>query len=140
VKLIQTGTKEDCGSGVSLPLWPRRWFSRSLCRAQLRVSSAGSSLGPAKTYREGSPWLGQRPIARPLFGRSTIEMRSACQAPEVLLASEQAAWVTASPRDTVKSYSRYQVVTAFVLVKCVRARISIFIGTSGVSDKTRETL
>ncbi len=60
--------------------------------------------------------------------------------PEVLFASEQAAWVTASPRDTVKSYSRYQVVTAFVLVKCVQARISIFIGTSGVSDKAREPL
>ena len=140
MKLIQTGTKEDCGSGVSLPLWPRRWFSRSLCRAQLRVSSAGSSLGPAKTYREGSPWLGQRPIARPLFGRSTIEMRSACQAPEVLLASEQAAWVTASPRDTVKSYRRLSGGNRLVPVKCVRARISIFIGTSGLSDQARETL
>ena len=140
VKRIQTGAKEDCGSGVSLPLWPRRGFSRSLCRAQLRVSSAGSSLGPAKTCREGSPWLGQRPVARPLFGRSTIEMRSACQPPRGAVASEQAAWVTASPRDTVKSYSRLSGGNRLVLVKCVRARISIFIGTSGVSDQARETL
>jgi hypothetical protein len=67
-------------------------------------------------------------------------MRSACQAPEVLLASEQAAWVTASPRDTVKSYRRLSGGNRLVLVKCVRARISIFIGTSGLSDQARETL
>jgi hypothetical protein len=62
-------------------------------------------------------------------------MRSACQPPEVLFASEQAAWVTASPRDTVKSYSRLSAGNRFVLVKCVRARMPIFIGTSGVSDQ-----
>ena len=67
-------------------------------------------------------------------------MRSACQPPRGAVASEQAAWVTASPRDTVKSYSRLSGGNRLVLVKCVRARISIFIGTSGVSDKTRETL
>ena len=60
--------------------------------------------------------------------------------PEVLFAREQAAWVTAGPRDTVKSYSRLSGGNRLVLVKCLPARISIFIGASGVSDQARETL
>jgi len=50
--------------------------------AQLRAPQQGLLLVPKS--REAH-LAGPKPIARPLFGRSTIEMRSACQAPRCCL-------------------------------------------------------
>jgi len=42
-------------------------FSRSLCRAQLRVSSEGLLLVPQKHSRAGSPWWAKGQLQRPLL-------------------------------------------------------------------------
>ena len=57
--------------------------------------------------------------------------------PEVLFASERAAWVTAGPRNTVKSYSRLSGARRPVFVERVQDGI---VGTSVASNQARETL